>query len=226
MTKRQPPHAGRIRFGGAQTPRGYLFELTAGRLCLDLANTVDERPTEHPRELLREYRDVIDWAAQAGVIRGTEVARFRDHAARHEAAATQALRQLKNAGDSIFRIYSAVARAGAIPAAAFHRLNVQIQKVSSKRCLERHRGRFVWTWRTTDTPDLHRPLCAAVWSAAELLTSPELDRVRQCEGEGCAWLFIDTSKSRTRRWCDMSVCGNRAKARRYQAKLSAPPSVD
>ena len=41
-----------------------------------------------------------------------------------------------------------------------------------------------------------------------------------CDGDGCAWLFIDTSKNRTRRWCDMAICGNRAKARRHYAKIS------
>lgn len=65
-----------------------------------------------------------------------------------------------------------------------------------------------------------RPLWASALSAVELLTSPDLGRVTRCSGEGCAWLFVDASKNRSRRWCDMSVCGNRAKARRYRAAAS------
>jgi predicted RNA-binding Zn ribbon-like protein len=54
-----------------------------------------------------------------------------------------------------------------------------------------------------------------------LLTSDKLSRVRQCQGENCTWLFLDTSKNHTRRWCEMKVCGNRVKARRhYERKRS------
>lgn len=223
MTKRPHAQAGKVRFGGLQTPSGYLFELTGGRLCLDLANTVDERPTEHPRPLLLQYQDALDWASQAGALSRTEAARLREHAAGHQDAAARALRRLTDAREGIFQIFSAIARARPIPAPALRTLNALIPEVFSKRCLERHGSRFVWAWRATETPDLDCPLSAAVWSATELLTSPELDRVRQCEGAGCAWLFLDTSKSRTRRWCDMSVCGNRAKARRFQARVRSQP---
>ena len=53
-------------------------------------------------------------------------------------------------------------------------------------------------------------------SAAELLTSPEISRVRACGGESCGWLFLDTSRNRSRQWCDMADCGNVAKVRRFR----------
>jgi predicted RNA-binding Zn ribbon-like protein len=60
------------------------------------------------------------------------------------------------------------------------------------------------------------------WSAAELLTHGPLDRIRECPGQGnCGWLFLDVSKNASRRWCDMRVCGNRAKARRHHARVQA-----
>jgi predicted RNA-binding Zn ribbon-like protein len=62
-------------------------------------------------------------------------------------------------------------------------------------------------------------LAPIVKSAADLLLSDMLDRVKQCEGDPCGWLFLDTSRNRSRRWCSMEDCGNRAKARRfYQRK--------
>ena len=62
-------------------------------------------------------------------------------------------------------------------------------------------------------------LWPVVQSAVDLMTSPELDRVGQCaDDRGCGWLFVDTTKNRSRRWCDMRDCGNRAKARRHYAK--------
>ena len=55
-----------------------------------------------------------------------------------------------------------------------------------------------------------------VMAAARLLTAPEtLARIRRCDAENCRWFFVDRSKNRSRRWCDMQVCGNRAKAREY-----------
>ena len=39
--------------------------------------------------------------------------------------------------------------------------------------------------------------------------------VRICGADDCLWIFLDTSKNRTRRWCDMKQCGNRMKARRF-----------
>jgi predicted RNA-binding Zn ribbon-like protein len=59
-------------------------------------------------------------------------------------------------------------------------------------------------------------LAPIAWSAADLLTGPRAQRVRQCADEkGCGWLFIDESRAGTRRWCSMGECGNRAKARRH-----------
>ena len=60
------------------------------------------------------------------------------------------------------------------------------------------------------------PLVVIARSAAELLTSPEISRVRACGGESCGWLFLDTSRNHSRQWCDMADCGNIAKVRRFR----------
>jgi len=54
------------------------------------------------------------------------------------------------------------------------------------------------------------------------LTSEELDRVRECaDDRGCGYLFMDTSRNRSRKWCDMRGCGNRAKAQRHYRRTQA-----
>ena len=55
-----------------------------------------------------------------------------------------------------------------------------------------------------------------VRAAVDLLTTDVLERVRVCADDSCAWLFVDTTRNRTRRWCDMKVCGNRNKVRRFR----------
>ena len=90
-------------------------------------------------------------------------------------------------------------------------------------------GGFAWRWKRDD--GLDRILWPVAWSAAELLTEGPLARVREYPGDdNCGWLFLDTSRNGSRRWCDMSTCGNRAKARRYYRRVSGasrrPNSVD
>ena len=53
-------------------------------------------------------------------------------------------------------------------------------------------------------------------SARELLADPS--RIKECEGEECGWVFVDATKSGTRRWCSMASCGARAKMKRYRAR--------
>lgn len=72
---------------------------------------------------------------------------------------------------------------------------------------------FAWEW--TETDQLEFILWQVVRSTADLLTSPERDRIRECAGEDCGWVFLDLSRNRSRRWCDMEDCGNRAKAHRH-----------
>jgi predicted RNA-binding Zn ribbon-like protein len=226
MSKRSPGQAARVRFGGMRTPSGYLFELTGGHLCLDLANTVDERRTDHPRELLARYQDLLDWGVQAEAITLREAAALREQAARDRTAASRALRRVAGVREAIFRVFSAIAGRRTVPADALAVLNRVVPEAFGKRCLERQGRPLAWAWRHAEPPELDRVLWPAVWSAAELLTSSELDRVRQCAGAGCAWLFIDRSKNGTRRWCDMSVCGNRAKARRHYAKAKRTQNAE
>jgi predicted RNA-binding Zn ribbon-like protein len=78
---------------------------------------------------------------------------------------------------------------------------------------------FAWDWGGADPSALDQMLWPVVQSAVDLLTSPELERVGECaDDRGCGWLFLDMTKNRSRRWCDMRDCGNRAKARRHYAK--------
>ena len=80
-----------------------------------------------------------------------------------------------------------------------------------------HGDRFVLK-TDASADDLLSPLAPVIKSAVDLLTSGAIGRVRTCAADTCEWLFIDTTKNRTRRWCDMKVCGNRAKVRRFRSR--------
>jgi len=82
-------------------------------------------------------------------------------------------------------------------------------------------ARSTWTWRAQDDA-LDGLLWPFVRSAVELLTSEDLERVRECAAVDCAWLFVDAIHNRSRRWCDMKSFGNREKAHRHYARHHAP----
>ena len=73
---------------------------------------------------------------------------------------------------------------------------------------------FGWTW--ADEAALESPLWPVARDAADLLTHPDAVRVKACASDDCSALFVDTTKNRRRRWCDMKICGNRAKVRRHR----------
>jgi predicted RNA-binding Zn ribbon-like protein len=74
-----------------------------------------------------------------------------------------------------------------------------------------------WVWECSEA-ELALPVWMLAQATCDLMISTRLDRVRACGSETCRWLFLDTSKNHTRRWCDMKICGNRMKARRFHAR--------
>lgn len=213
MTK-QPETPTRITRGGIATPEGYLYELGAGELCLDFANTLDSRPTDEPRELLADYDDLVRWGVQAGALTPPVGKRLLDRAPGHRRQAATVLRRARALREAIFEVFSAAARGEAPPAFALPALNKHLGRMLAHLRLGRDGSGYRWDWNEENVLD--RMLWPVVRSAGELLTSDRLDRVRVCSADDCDWLFMDQSKNRSRRWCDMTVCGNRTKARRYR----------
>ncbi len=205
------------RFGGRETEHGFLFELSGGRLCLDFVNTLDERPAEVPKERLRSYADLVAWGEQAGALPAASARRLRAEARRRPDAAVAVLRRGRELRETLFALFSALAAGRAAPEAALDTLNRALPDALARLRLRRQ-GRL-YAWELEDGDDrLDRMLWPVARSAAELLVSPERERVRECASEICAWLFLDTTRNRSRRWCDMTVCGNRDKVRRFYAR--------
>ena len=82
---------------------------------------------------------------------------------------------------------------------------------------------FRWRW-ANDRDLLERVVWPVARSAGDLLVSDDLRWVRECASESCNWLFLDTSRTRRRKWCDMSSCGNREKARRHYRRRKGASS--
>jgi predicted RNA-binding Zn ribbon-like protein len=200
---------------------GFRFELTGGALCLDFVNTVDERGAAAPRELLGGYRALLDWGAQAGALSEREARTLRAAAERRPREAQTTLEAARALRERLFAIFSAVA-GGRRPAEAdLDALNRALAPTLARlRLRPGPASQMEWAW-AEEPSALDRVLWPVLRSAADLLASGEGSRVRECAGETCRWLFLDRSKNASRRWCDMTVCGNRDKVRRHRLRQRA-----
>lgn len=191
------------------------------RLCLDFANTMGDHASAQPHETLRSYDDLLCWARRAGLATEREAQALRRAAAERPAEARLALARAVALREAIYRIFIALIHHHAPAAADLDTLNAALSQSVSGPRVTMTGGAFAWEW-PLDRASLDWPSRAAALSAAELLTSEERDRAGQCAGDdGCGWLFLDTSRNRSRRWCSMESCGNRAKQRRHTQRLAA-----
>lgn len=118
--------------------------------------------------------------------------------------------------ETVFRLFAACIAKQAIDPGDLQSVNAMIQEAMGHATVVATAGGFVWEW--SDPTRLDSMLWPILRSVADLLTSPELSRVKMCADPGCGWLFVDRSKNGRRSWCSMRDCGNRAKARRFYAK--------
>ena len=189
------------------------FDFSGNALCLDFTNTVNDR-TSTPRELLRSYDDLLSWSEQASVLTGGEIQRLREGAVQRPREAQAVVSQAIVAREAIYALCVALV-ADAAPAEADVRVfNTMLAGAMARLSIQAEGDGFVWSWREKGTA-LDCMLWPVLRSAADLLTSEARERLRMCAAEDCGWLFLDTSKNHSRRWCDMKGCGNRAKARNH-----------
>ena len=197
------------------------YEATAGRLCLDFTNTLANRLGDRSHEWLDSYHNLVAWAQLAGALSPEAARPLLDQAAAQPEKAALVLDQAIELRETIYRIFSATGSSGRPARRDLDDLNAALSGALPHLRVIPEGTAFGWEW-SGEVGALERMLWPVARSAADLLTSEELGRVGECHGEGCGWLFLDLSRNRSRRWCDMGDCGNRAKARRHyhRKKLS------
>ena len=198
--------------GGIENSEG--SESQGDRLSLAFANNFQWHDSDQPLESLTSYEELVAWGQGADVLTGPEAERLLQEAARRPGEAEAVLQQTTALRATIYRLFSAVA-AGLPPEAgdlaAFN--DALSAALAQSRVVPTSEG-FTWDWTAAEDA-LDQMLRPVVQDAADLLTSGELDRVGRCADDRCGWLFIDASRNRSRKWCSMKDCGNRAKARRH-----------
>jgi len=187
-------------------PRELIAHQIAGDLALDFCNTAGEHLSERPNELLRDWESFLRWATQVGLAGPKSYSELLSH--------PEQLDQIIRLRVVIYRVSLAVATSRPISKrdVAFIR-----ECANAPRPEIEFRGN-AGEWRPTPS-HASEQLCAVLANEAlSLLCSPKAVRVGICDGGKCGWLFLDESRGKRRRWCDMSDCGSRAKARRHYEK--------
>ena len=169
--------------------------LVGGVLALDFCNTSSGRGSEGSLEHLNTARDLCDG---------------------NEALGRSLLARALSLRDAIFRLDAALARNAPLDQADIDAIAWTQAACLAKGHLTSHDGAFGWTWNPAEAPE-EVVLGPIVASAMAVLTAADRARLKQCPGHNCGWLFLDMTKNNKRRWCEMEVCGNRAKQKRYRA---------
>ena len=192
------------------------LELVGGALCLDFANTVNSR-VDPEHDYLMQYSDLVGWANKVGILSPAQTSQLQKRAKQNLEDAEEALQSARTLRELLYRFFSNSTKGSESNKKDMETFVNLYGKAISRGQLLKEDNHYRTTWNATETFD------ALLWpiahSAGELLLSEKLRHVKECPG--CGWLFLDTSKNQSRRWCSMNTCGARDKMRRYHKRQRA-----
>jgi predicted RNA-binding Zn ribbon-like protein len=195
------------------------YMMVGERLCMDFINTVSWREsTEKRREWFAGYANLVDWSIHAGVLSGQQAKALLLKAEEKPPEAGDVLKQAVEMREVMYRVFKSIAEEAPPLEKDLDRFNEFVSRFYRKLQLIHEKDYYIMKFDYSGE-NLDMMLPPILQSAVDLLVSKnDLERVKQCEGDPCGWLFFDTSRNRSRRWCSMADCGNRAKARRFYKK--------
>jgi predicted RNA-binding Zn ribbon-like protein len=196
------------------------MSLVGGKPVLDFVNTVGDRLTDATFDRIRGFEDLLEWGVRVELFGPTEARRLAEAARERPADGAAALQRARRLREALYQLFHAEVEDSTPPAAALEIVNEILAEGLRNRRLQPNADGYCWSWN--ERPNrLDWMLWPLAWSAAELLTSSDAGRLKECAQDDCGWIFLDLSRNRSRRWCTMEDCGNRAKARRHYQRHRA-----
>lgn len=206
------PSARPLRKSAPPVAESAVFDRRGGHLAIDFANTLTDRDTDAAAEHLDSYASLLSFATQAELLGAQQARRLQGWERRRPSEIRRVLSEAVELRDALQNLFTSVATDGAPERWALEVLNNRLARLRLGDDLS-------WQWQAGPAaPDAF--MSQITRAAAALLTTDLRARVCVCEATDCTWLFLDTSKNGSRRWCDMKECGNRMKARRYRTRHS------
>lgn len=191
-------------------------DFIGGDPALDFVNTVSGRD-QSPRDWLDSYARLLEWATLVRLLPERNLRALTKKMHSEPAAAARALTRAKELREELFALVSAIAAGDTPQKSALATLREHWLAGIEAHELRFESGRVVTDVRA-DAADFDLIAAFVAYRMVEHVMAQPVDRLRVCGGSNCAWVFIDSSKAGRRRWCDMAVCGNVAKAQRFYAR--------
>jgi predicted RNA-binding Zn ribbon-like protein len=202
------------------------YEYIANNLSLDFVNSVSGRkglngedPLDYKvlNDKLEDYSDLVDWAHKAGIIDDTAAEKLNRLGRKDQKASQKVYKKALVIREAVYRIFISLVKGEEPDSKDVALLNRECIAAREHQELHFDSGHFRWDLeiQSEEPEGIIRQIAL---SAAELLTSGSLHRVKECSGDNCGWLFLDTSKNGSRQWCSMKDCGNLAKVRKFREK--------
>jgi len=191
--------------------------LIGGHTAVDLVNTVSWRhDPDQWRENLAVPLDLLTWAHRAAVLHEHHLTAIRLAIAEEPKKAAGVLRRVHELREQLYlHLADCIDDPGGehqiVESSPLH--GAFADAVTASR-LAGTPAR--WTLEARVLLDLPRVLAL---HALDLVQTMSLDRLRRCDDGGCGWLFLDTTRNHSRRWCSSGDCGNRDRARRHYARV-------
>ena len=199
------------------------FDLDGGHPVLDFTNTTDTvelRGTGKDDDYLGDYLDLLAWCHRTGYLPETAINELARHAAHHPKEATAALEKAHELREAVFGLLHAWLQGRPPPSEQLVIFNRHLKQALAQAFLRR--GSTPGQRYALDLEHSEKPLediaLRLAQQAADLLTRLDAARLKICSNPKCGWLFLDTTRNASRRWCDMAACGNRAKAKRFYSR--------
>lgn len=205
------------------------FKLVGGTASLDFVNTVSGRISNPNRkngrdyldfyrsDKLEDYADLLAWSFKSELVDKKEAKRLAQFAEREPQTAEKVFKRALTLRESIYRLFKSTVEGWQPEAVDLERFNRELSIASKHQRFSAAENGFVF-----ECIDRENALDTMLWqiseSTAETLLTADLTRIRQCGADACNRLFLDTSRNRSRNWCDMKECGNLAKVRRFRQR--------
>jgi predicted RNA-binding Zn ribbon-like protein len=193
------------------------FQLVAGHLALDFVNTLDNR-YDRPRlvDLLPDYDSFLAFSRQSGILTGGRMRSLRGSTSASKAG--HALEQIVELRETFYTLFLSVAHGKRPSTGTIRKLNRFLRDARPLETVHWRNGRLVRSYGKAMVSSIE-PLWPILEAAINLLESPDSRRIHECSEKTCRWLFLDGSRNHSRRWCDMRICGNREKAKRFYSRV-------
>jgi predicted RNA-binding Zn ribbon-like protein len=193
------------------------LDLIADDLALNFANTESGRGFPSHQNHFREAVNVVEWLVHAKALPVEEADLLRKRVAENVDLAADLLAQAGALRAAVHDIGVALGHHAKPPEAALASLSALHARCVAEAELAPGVASYRWQWSIRASP-VEAALGPIALAAVRLFTEGDFHRIRECGGHACGWLFYDRSKNNRRRWCEMEVCGNRAKQKRLAAR--------